>query len=271
MNNNKVYDKVLRNILDSLRSGVCPWSKSWTCSMPRSMATGKEYTGINLLTLMMRGFDDPRWLTYKHATGLGGNVRRGEKGTPCIYFKQLTIEDKQTGKDKRIPFIRSYTLFNFAQCEGIDSDEDVAECCLPIASNVIDNYIDRELITRKHGDPAYIPTTDTVSMPTRQEFNSEGAYLSTYFHELTHSTGADIRLDRGLSTEFGSDKYGKEELIAELGAAFLCGKLGIDNTVESSAAYCAGWLKKIEADPKILVSAASKASKASNYILGSES
>lgn len=266
--NNKVYDKVLSRIFESLERGVSPWSSDWSCSMPVSMSTGNVYSGINFLVLGMAGFNDPRWCTYKYAKGIGAQVRKGEKGTPCIYYKQLTVEDKNTGKDKRIPFLRCYTLFNASQCDGIACAKE--QDTLPSPQTMIDSYLKREGIGTRYGDPAYIPAIDTVSMPIVADFNRIESYYSTYFHELTHSTGAKNRLNRELSTDSKTSKYGKEELTAELGAAFLCSKTGVDGTIDRNAAYCQGWLKIIKEDPRILTSAASKASKAVEYIANEE-
>jgi antirestriction protein ArdC len=227
----------------------------------------------------MLGTDNPDWLTYKRAQQLGGNVRKGEKGTPVVFWTEWTPKNDKREPDDRdaIPVLRHYTMFHADQCEGIETP------ALPIvarhefgrieACEAIVNGMPANRPTIKHGEPRayYRPATDTVNMPAAERFDSSAQYYKTLFHELAHSTGHASRLNRkGIAEldQFGSDQYGREELVAEMTAAFLSGHAGINPfTEETSAAYVAGWLKVIKGDAKLVVMAAAQAQKAADWIL----
>jgi antirestriction protein ArdC len=268
----KTNAQILAVITEMLNKGIVPWRKPWTGAKPRN-ADGRAYTGINHILLSCSGYELPRWLTYNKARALGGNVKQGEKGTHVIYFNMFDTIDKTTGKKLSVPVLKLYTVFNESQCEGIKLPELSAPKIVE-AESIVQGYKDCPTIKYGYSVAAYQPSTDTVMMPSAHQFESTDKYYSTQFHELTHSTGSKDRLNRDGITKmdfFGTSQYSFEELIAEFGSAFLCSESGIDNTLEHSAAYIDGWLNAFSKDPSMLVKAASKAQKAADYILGTQS
>ena len=274
----KVYEVITDRILAALDEGTIPWRKPWKCGgAPRNLATGKVYRGLNILLTGMQGYASPYWLTFKQATERGGQVRKGEKGTPVIFWNWTTRQvASKSGEieEKDIPFMRYYTVFNVTQIDGLELPEDAAkDNFTPIKSceDIVNRMPSPQTIVHGFSQASYHWTKDTVRMPPRASFSSEQNYYATLFHELVHSTGHGTRLGRkGIEERhaFGSPEYSKEELIAECGASFLCGYTGIENdTIENQAAYIDHWRKQLEADKKMIITAASQAQKAVDFIL----
>jgi antirestriction protein ArdC len=283
-----VQEIVAERIIGLLDKGIIPWKKTWKAGAgygPTNLISKKAYQGINVMMLlgaqMAAGYKSSYWLTYKQAQEKGGKVKTGEKASIVVYwnFFKKEVENPSTGKReiKTIPFLRYFSVFNIDQCEGIEipekKEEEVKEnSVLENCEAIMRGFKDAPEISINGHQPAYTPSMDKVHMPEMNTFDSSEAYYATMFHELTHSTGHSKRLDRGLSTNFGSDPYAKEELIAEFGASFLSAEAGIDldnaKVLENSVAYIQSWKKRISADPKIVVSAAGKAQKAADWILG---
>jgi antirestriction protein ArdC len=273
-----VYDQITERIIAMLEKGTVPWRKPWQAKagFPRNLVSGKPYRGINVFLLHAMSYESPFWLTFKQAKELGGTVRRGEKSCPVVFWKQLEVEDKQTGETEKIPMMRFYHVFNAAQCDGL---KDISA---PVVETPFDAPTKPEEIVAfmpkrpeiKHGltRAYYSPAEDIVAMPDRARFETEAGYFDTLFHELVHATGHASRLNRPTLTEsqgFGSNPYCKEELVAEMGAAFLCGQAGIaEQTLENSAAYVQNWLEQLQNDKKLIVQAAAQAQKAADYIIG---
>jgi antirestriction protein ArdC len=211
------------------------------------------------------------WLTYKQATDMGGSVKKGEHGTPIVFWK-IGKKTDSDGNERKTFILRYYTVFNASQCEGIKipaTSEKVEFNPITECEKVVDGYEDPPVIEHGGGSACYIPSRDIVRMPPKESFDSAEAYYATMFHELGHSTGAEKRLDRSLSTGFGSHEYSFEELVAELSAAFLCAECGISPaTIENSAAYIGSWLKKLKSEPEWIIKASGKAVKAADHILG---
>ena len=272
-----VYDQITERIIDMLETGTVPWRKPWQvqAGLPRNLLTKKLYRGINVFLLHALRYESPYWLTFRQALELGGNVRKGEKACPVVFWKQLEIEDKASGEKEKIPLLRFYHVFNVAQCDGLKNLPAPVET--PCSALVKPDEIVSLMPQRpeiKHGmrQAFYSPSADFVAMPERARFTNEAGYYGTLFHELIHATGHPARLNRLTLTEsegFGSNPYCKEELIAEMGAAFLCGEAGIEeSTLENSAAYLKGWLEQLQNDKKLIVQAAAQAQKAADFILG---
>jgi antirestriction protein ArdC len=206
----------------------------------------------------------------------GGNVKKGEKASMVVFWKEYEVTDRETGEAKKMPVLRYYNVFNASQCDGIEVPDAVKFEPIdfkPIegAEQIAGNYAGGPAVEHDGGQQAfYRPGTDTVHLPERTRFASVEEYYSTLFHELSHSTGHSSRLDRKLDTApkpFGSPDYGKEELVAEMSAAFLCGHAGIQPTViENQAAYLSGWLTQLKSDKKLVVSAAGQAQRAADWI-----
>lgn len=275
-----VYDLITDRVMEQLSKGVVPWRRPWGGAeqAPRNLASGHAYRGINVFLLM--GGSSPYWMTFNQAKALGGCVRKGERGTPVVFWKWLEKEDEITGKKSRFPMLRYYTVFNLSQVDGIPAKKIPAVVGTradvdPIAAAdaIVEGMPTRPTI-RTAGDQAcYMPALDVVTMPARERFNSSAAYYATLFHELTHATGHESRVGRVEKwTGFGSESYAREELIAEMGAAFLMGQAGlVDETIENSAAYIANWLERLKDDRKLVVVAAAQAQRAADFILGRSS
>ena len=255
-----------------------PWHKPWVGGYPQNLISKKEYRGINVFLLGCQRYSSPYWLSFKQCSELGGHVRKGEKGTMVVFWKQVNFKDKtEEGEtDKTIPLLRYYTIFNVEQCEGIDEKKipkpEANPDFQPIAvcEETVNGMQNKPDIQFRESRAYYQPLNDFVNMPVKESFEKEEFFYSVLFHELGHSTGHKSRLDRkdmGAGS-FGSEKYSKEELVAEMTAAFLCGVCQIENMIiENSAAYIQSWLKALKNDKKLVVLAAAQAQKAADYIL----
>lgn len=279
-----VYSIITDRIVALLQQGVIPWQKPWQGGehAPRNLITGREYRGVNIFLLNAASYSSPCWLTFKQAQQLGGCIRRGEKACPVVFWKWLDNEESSTGEKKRVPFLRYYSVFNSAQCDGIEAHLpapiDRRSTLDPIAAaeQIVQSMPQRPEIRHGLDRAFYSPVADFVGMPSVGQFRRSEDYHSVLFHELTHATGHTSRLNRkgvgssdGEWSSFGSTPYAKEELIAEMGAAFLCGQAGIvERTLDNSAAYIASWLKRLKDEPRLVVQAAAQAQKAADFILG---
>jgi len=278
-----VFEIVTQTILDHLDKGVIPWKKPWNSNiiLPRNLQTGKVYRGINVWLLLASSYASPYWLTFNQIRERGGSVMKGEKSSIVVYwnFKEVDESNQDTGETehKKIPFLKYYRVFNVQQCEGLAYPDQPEEDHLdPIAEaeRILAGYQGRPEI--KHGfvKACYNPFEDLVKMPHKASFINLEEYYSTIYHELTHSTGHQSRLNREAMNKpaaFGSKTYAREELVAEMGAAYLCGISGIAQaTIENSAAYIKGWRDTISQDPKLVVMAAAMAQKAVHHILGQQ-
>jgi antirestriction protein ArdC len=281
-----LYDEVTSRIVAELEAGRVPWVQPWGRSggtgpgLPRNALTARNYSGVNVLILwgavIEHGWPSQSWLTFKQARDAGGCVIKGEHGTTVVYADRFTPEAekeraRQNGDEaKAIPFLKRFTVFNVAQCEGLrpglaaDPAPLPEREIVPVAESVIAaSGVD----FRIGGDRAfYVPSLDFVQVPPQPAFFEQINYYRTCLHELTHATGHASRLGRDLTNSFGSKDYAREELIAEMGSAFLCAALGIVPTVRH-ADYLASWLAVLREDNRAIFRAASAASKAADWIL----
>jgi len=309
MTKESVYQSVTDRIVAAIEEGgVAPWRKPWVGGGPVQIRNARPYRGINVFLLSLASYGDPRWGTFKamkeaavaQARSEGrtiiektvnrgrykvtkyfeaidgtehffrGGVREGEHGTSIILWKPVKKKgDIPEGEDDSYLLLKSYSVFNVEQCDEMPPlpgprEHEPMEDAERIANGFIGPTVDFG------GDRAfYSPTLDFVKIPIPENFTSAEAYYSTLFHELVHSTGHESRIDRLESTGFGTGPYAKEELVAEMGAAMLCGMAGIDN-LDESAAYVNGWLQRLNDDPKLVVQAAALANKAADLILGEQ-
>lgn len=275
-----LYQAVTDNIITVMEEqGEIPWKKPWKgMSIPRNLSSSKPYRGINVALLwgagVAKGYDTGYWMTFNQAKAKGGVVRKGEKSTMVVFWKILKVADtEREGKEKSVPFLRYYNVFNVDQIEGIEAPDKGTSQHDPVAeAEEIIKGMPSAPEVRVGGDRAsYSMLKDLVRMPPMERFDSIEEYYSAYFHELVHSTSHPSRLDRGRGEDhrFGSEDYSEEELVAELGASFLLATVGIESpAIPNKAAYIANWLKVFEGDKKILVRAGGKAQKAVDYILG---
>lgn len=269
MATNAAYEAIFNKIVQALEAGVIPWKQPWSTVRPQNAKTGRPYNGINFFVLSMSKFSDPRWMTYNQARELGGLVRKGEKSTPIVFWTIIKKDDAATGKEKSFPVLKYFNVFNVEQIDGLELEplaENTPKDKIDAAELIVEGYLDMPAIN-KSNRAAYSPSLDVLLMPEMSAFKTSEDYYATLFHEMAHSTGHESRLNRKLDTSFGNENYSQEELIAEFTSAMLCSVAGIDNTLNDSAAYIAGWLKALKNDKNMLVHAASKAQKAADYIL----
>ncbi len=279
-----VYQLVTDRITALLSAGVVPWRKGWTTTgVPRNLASGKPYRGVNVWLLSCAGYASPYWLTYRQAQERGGSVRKGEKGSVAVFWKLFQTNKEAEGqptaakeeKARTLPLLRYYTVFNAEQCEGVDAPPAQAQAHAhePIAAaeEVWHAWTDRPAVAHQGNAAVYRREADAITLPPRPQFERAEDYYSTLFHEGAHATGHPSRLARPTLMEasrFGSKTYSKEELVAELGSAYLCAHCGIgERTLENSAAYLASWLQALRDDKTLMVHAAANAQKAADYIL----
>lgn len=279
-----IYQSITDRFLEQLKKGTVPWQQPWT-SCVQNIVSRKPYRGINAFTLGMTDRTSPFWLTFKQALDLGGHVKKGEKSLPVIYYKLLEKQDgagrpvvREDGRPDRIPFVRWANVFNLDQTEGIEAPAitttQIVGEPLGKAASIVGNA---RLCPIHHAGFAaiYSPKDDVIRLPAPTTFRSQEDYYQTLFHEMSHATGHQSRLNREGITQpvkFGSERYSKEELVAELGAAYLSNEAGILNQIQfdNSAAYLASWIEKLESDPRMIVSAASQAQKSADFVLGIE-
>jgi len=270
--NRDLYAEVTSKVINSLESGVVPWVRPWqgakgfNAGLPVNFSTGRPYRGINILLLWASGYDDQRWLTYKQAQAVGANVRKGEHGSLVVFYKKLELKDVNASGEsvtRSIPLLRSFTVFNVSQIDGLPIDAPIAEPA-PITYTKAADILRQANVAHGGNRAFYSPMADLITMPRLDQFNSEADYFATGLHELTHWTGHKSRLARDFNGRFGTESYAFEELIAEMGAAYLCAESGIEYTTQH-ASYIASWLKVLKSDKKAIFTAASQAQKAADY------
>jgi len=280
--NTSVYQIITERIISLLEKNVIPWQVPWTINNQpvQNLITRKAYRGINVFLLSSLRYASPFFVSFKQTQDLGGNVKRGEKACPVIYFKSLEVQNKETGKKEHVPVLRYYSVFSVTQCENIKIpviDQPLREHSpIEAAEKIVSSMPKRPEIKDGMSQAYYSPASDLVAMPSANTFKASEDYYATLFHELTHSTGHESRLNRkgvagsdGNWSAFGSNPYAREELIAEMGAAFLCGESGIvERTIANSSAYIASWVQKLREDSKILINASAQAQRAADWILG---
>lgn len=279
-----IYQEITDKIVAAVEAGAAPWSCDWqrggNGGLPLRV-TGDEYKGINLLllgmTAMTRGYSARHWMTFNQAKALGGGVRKGERGTPVVFFKPLERErDAPEGGTETytVPCLRSYTVFNVDQVDDLPAKW-APELPAPLPAKDRDEQAEFALrssgaIIREDGGARafYNRTSDSVHLPTFERFNSVGGFLATMAHELVHWTGAEHRLNRTFGAKFGDKAYSFEELVAEIGAAFVCARLNVAGEhIDNHAAYVGSWLQVLKSDKRAIFSAASLAQAGADMVL----
>lgn len=281
--NNDLHLEITNKIIAELEQGRIPWVRPWKSSapeMPRNGLTGRAYSGVNVLLTWISaavfGFNSSSWFTYKQAESLGAQVRRGEKGTMLVYASMFVPKQGKDGEEPRpIPFLKRYVVFNADQIDGLPERftaapeairgerEQVEAADKLIAASGVPFHI-------RGNDAFYSPSLDFIQVPDQRQFHEPINWYRTALHELTHATGHKTRLDRDQTGSFGSEKYAREELVAEMGSAFLCATLGITATVRH-ADYIGSWLEVLRNDKRAIFKAASAASKAAEWLVARQS
>lgn len=282
-----IYTRITHQIIRSLENGIKPWTQPWRSAHAAGPVSrplrhnGEAYSGINILTLwasaMERHFAAPIWMTFRQAAELGAYVRKGETGSPVVYANKLlrTETDESTGADVEhaIPYLKAYTVFNVEQIEGLPAHYyALAQLRLNPIERIehADKFFAETGADIRHGGTSayYAPSLDCVQMPAIEAFRDAESYYATLAHEITHWTSHASRLDRDLGRKgFGDAGYAREELVAELGAAFLCADLELKlEDREDHAAYIGNWLRVLKDDKRAIFAAAAHAQRAADYL-----
>lgn len=277
-----LYAQVTGRVIEELEAGRLPWVQPWDsaacgCAMPRNAQSGRRYSGINVLILwaavVAGGYGSQRWLTFQQARALGGSVRKGERGTTVCYADRFTPKDEQNRarnedrEARQIAFLKRFTVFNVAQCEGLPEAMLAPDLPLPEYETIPAAH---ELIRASGADfrvgameAYYAPAEDYVAVPPQGAFPEPINWYRTALHELGHWTGHPTRLGRDQSGGFGSAAYAREELVAEMASAFTCAALSIRPSVRHSD-YIGAWLAVLRSDERAIFRAASAAAKAAD-------
>lgn len=279
--NKDLYQSVTDQIVAALESGVAPWVKPWSEEAdpaPLNVVSVRAYRGVNVLLLNLKalfaGYARNRWLTYRQASSLGGQVRGGESGVQILYYQLRKVparvevypgSDEHDIPDRVVPLLRSYTVFNIAQVDGLpQAPEPVMTWAEDQGARAL---VDASSAVIRHGGHSayYLPADDRIQLPPMGHFPSDSSYYSTLLHELTHWTGHPSRCNRQLTTRFGADAYAAEELIAEIGSAFLCAHCRIDGQLQH-ASYIDHWLTVLRKDARAIFVASTRAQQAADYL-----
>jgi len=280
--NAALYQEIADTVIGMMKEHGANWTKPWTNANianggPVSMSTGKGYNGINFLQLSItqfcRGYADNRWATFQQWKKLGASVRKGEKGARVVLFKPLAItetNDAGESSEKTIALMKGFVVFNAEQCDNVPARANTITA-QPIeprtAADTLAAQNGARVVFANPTSAHYSPSADHINMPRIEQFVSEEAYAATLCHELVHWTGHKSRLDRLEACRRGDATYAREELVAELGAAMLCGSLGISPEPRADhARYLSGWIKLLADEPKAIFKAAAAASKAAAYL-----
>lgn len=271
-----IQKKITNEIIEALKSGVKPWVCPWKVKgeniLPINFATGTNYSGVNTVILWYHcqkyGYTSNAWLTFSQAKKINSHVMKGAKGALCVFYTPKEIEDEETGDIKKIPIIKPFVLFNLDQIDGIKHDMPLPDNNLnPIAKGEEILKASQAKILSGSNRAFYSPRLDHIVLPERNAFQLSEDFYATALHELVHWTGHQARLNRKTGKVFGDNDYAFEELVAELGSAFLCGELGLQGDLMQHASYIDSWLKILQQDARAIFRAASLASKAHKYVM----
>lgn len=268
-----LYEIVTDSIIAELEGGAAPWAKVWDSQagglLPTNIATRRPYNGINIPILWAaasrHNYPTHEWLSFKQALANDACVRKGQKGTTIVFVKKI-VNAEEDGELQSITVLKTHSVFNISQIDGLTPTPPTERPAVPRVDHV-EAFVKATKAQVRHGpyEPCYIPSEDAVCLPAIEHFKGAEHYYATLLHECVHWSGAEQRLNRQLKNRFGSKDYAAEELVAELGAAFLCAHLGIKGELRH-AGYIASWLKLLKEDSRAIFTAAAKASEASNYL-----
>jgi len=272
---NKVYQQVTDRIIAELEKGAAPWIKPWisySANEDQNIVSKKNYQGINRLILGMSGYSQPYWASFKQWEAMGASVKKGEKGTMIVFYSPIKKDalNPETGNVEQSMYhcLKSYYVFNVDQVEGFTIEKPAADDAKPFnPMPALDDRIIKTGANIKHGSNSafYRPSEDSIHLPNKTDFKSESDYYATALHEIVHWSGAPARLDRTKGKRFADAAYAFEELVAELGAAFLCQDYKIEGDLRH-ADYIGSWLKCLKEDNKAIFNAAALAQKSADYI-----
>ena len=276
-----LYQEVTDKIVESLEQGCAPWVRPWVSNarfggMPHNAISGKAYRGINVALLFTPQYATQGWMTFKQAIDVGANVRKGEKGSMIVFYKPFAVTDRNAAPDENgnraermIPLLKCFHVFNVEQVENLPAKfAPVTDERPEIERHAAADELMGKATVRHGGDRAfYAPSVDAIQLPNPQDFENVASYYGTALHELTHWTGHASRLAREYGKRFGDQAYAREELVAEMGAAYLCAHVGIAGKLQHPE-YIANWLQVLKGDKRAVLMAASAAQKAADYVTG---
>jgi antirestriction protein ArdC len=276
MSNN--YERITAAIQTALLGDVPAWRRPWrtlrengAATMPRNAITGRSYRGVNACLLWSQQATDMQYLTYRQASEHGGHVRKGEHGTQIVFWQKrsYTKRDDSGAEEKRDGLLlKVYSVFNVKQCEGLKLPRASDVAPIPPPPVMTDVYAKLGATVEHGGDRAcFVPWHDKVIMPPPEAFSSPDAYTATGLHELVHWSGHESRLARAFGRRFGDQAYAAEELVAEIGSMFLCAELGVNSALEHHVSYVKNWRDLMRGDSRAIVTAASRAQAAADFIL----
>lgn len=271
--NKNIAQTITDNVIKSLESGVAPWVKPWHnrgVDAPFNPVSKRYYNGINFIQLSMMPSSTDYWVTYKQAQSVGAQVRKGSVGVPVIYFSPLEVKDQVTDEVKKIPMLKTYTVFNADQVDGLELPAP-AERNMNETIRSCEDFIQAQRARIQFGGNRafYTRRDDYIQLPGLDQFNSSQDYYATMLHELSHWTGHESRLNREFGKRFGDQAYAFEELVAELGSAMLCAHLKLDGQLQHTN-YIANWLEVLKNDPKNILKAGALAQKILDYTIKTE-
>lgn len=274
-----LYQAVTDKILASLETGVAPWVKPWNAAGESGVAynaiSRKPYRGINVALLYAPQYASGGWMTYKQASDIGAQVRKGERGSMIVFYKPFVVRDRnapaESGETKTIPLLRCFHVFNVAQIDGLPKNilPKLDERTEPERHAAAETILAQANISHGGDRAFYSPSHDSIRLPQPGTFADMPAYYATALHELTHWTGHASRCAREYGKRFGDQAYAREELVAEMGAAFLCASVGIAGKLQH-AEYIGNWIKVLRGDKRAVLIASSHAQKAADFILGTK-
>lgn len=272
MKNSFIYEKVNSIIISNLESGVIPWKRSWSEGIPQNFISKKMYHGINFMLLSTTDFASSFFLTFLQCKEKEGSIKAGEKGLPIVFFKMMDYFERNKKDEiemKSFPFLRYSTVFNLQQTT-LYKDEEIEKTFFD-AENIINN-VPGLVLKNNFTGCYYSPKNDYISLPKENDFNCIDEYYSALFHELIHWTGHPNRLHRFETKKSDNESYSFEELVAEIGAAYLCNLANIksDDIITNQTGYIQGWLKELKNDKKLIFKASAEAQRAVNFILNEE-
>jgi antirestriction protein ArdC len=273
------YERITAAIQNALAGDLPPWRRPWrtlrasgASGIPQNAVSSHAYRGVNACLLWVRQDADARYLTFRQAKELGGHVRKGEHGTQVVFWQKRQYKTRDDSGEEELRdslLMRVYTVFALSQTENVTLPKARHDSApLPPPPTITTVYSTLGTSIEHGGDRAcFVPSQDKVIMPRPEAFTTPDAYAATALHELTHWTGHESRLARKFDKRFGDQAYAAEELVAEIGSAFLCASLGVDFALEHHASYLDHWRQLLRSDPRAIITAASKAQAASDYIL----
>jgi antirestriction protein ArdC len=261
MNKNEFLNGITMSIIDKLSKGTLPWRRSWKTGVPANFVSKRAYIGINFISLILKDYPSPYYLTFLQCKERSGTINRGSSGCPVIYWEVKEFPSaSEDEKQKRVPIVRLSYVFNLSQTSLYN--ENILETILS-CEELIARMPVKPIIKHNIRGCYYSPAGDYISIPKIEDFETKEEYYSALFHEMIHWTGHETRINRIASGRYGDNDYAYEELVAELGAAYLCSLCGISNmTINYHASYINGWLKLMKRDARMLLKASTETGRA---------